>query len=82
MKGGRGFPRSRPFHFSFPIKLKFTAFWVIFAYPIANPELHLADWWHDPDAFSLLVREYGKYLLTVTRLAVSPQAPPATGTAG
>ncbi len=52
------------------------------AYPIANPELHLADWWHDPDAFSLLVREYGKYLLTVTRLAVSPQAPPATGTAG
>ena len=48
-------------------------------YPIANPELHLADWWHDPDAFSLLVREYGKYLLTVTRLAVSPQA---AGTAG
>jgi len=32
MKGGRGFPRSRPFHFARGIKLKFTALWVIFAY--------------------------------------------------
>jgi uncharacterized SAM-binding protein YcdF (DUF218 family) len=51
-------------------------------YPIANPELRLADWWHDPEPFGLLVREYSKYLLTVTRLAVSPQAPPVTGVSG
>src|SRR5260221_2150961 len=36
MKGGRGFPRSRPFSFAPLIKLKFTAFWVIFAYPNAK----------------------------------------------
>ena len=47
-------------------------------YPITNPELHLANWWNDPEAFSLLVREYGKYLLTATRLALSPEAPPAS----
>lgn len=47
----------------------------LIAYPIANPELHLANWWNDPEPLNLLVREYGKYLLTATRLAVSPQAP-------
>jgi uncharacterized SAM-binding protein YcdF (DUF218 family) len=51
-------------------------------YPIENPELHLDAWWDNAEAFSLLVREYGKYLLTVTRLALSPQAPPAAATAG
>ena len=22
----------------------------LIAYPVSNPELHLADWWHDPDS--------------------------------
>ena len=43
-------------------------------YPISNPELHLGDWWNNEDALALLVREYGKYLLTATRLAISPLA--------
>jgi uncharacterized SAM-binding protein YcdF (DUF218 family) len=47
-------------------------------YPIANPELHLADWWNEPDAFALLLREYGKYLLAAARLALGT---PAHGTA-
>jgi len=41
-------------------------------YPIAGPGLHLADWWSDPEAFGLLVREYGKYLLASARLVLSP----------
>ena len=44
--------------------------------PISNPDLHLADWWKHPHAFALLAREYGKYLLTVARLAIMPAAPP------
>jgi len=51
-------------------------------YPISNPELHLTDWWSDAEALGLLVREYGKFLLTATRLAISPTAPPATSRAG
>ncbi|HVZ12865.1 MAG TPA: YdcF family protein [Stellaceae bacterium] len=52
-------------------------------YPVSNPELHLDTWWRDTDAFGLLVREYGKYLLTASRLALSPLAPPpAAGLAG
>jgi uncharacterized SAM-binding protein YcdF (DUF218 family) len=47
----------------------------LLAYPVTNPELHLAEWWREPEAFSLLVREYGKYLLTAARLAIAP--PPA-----
>jgi uncharacterized SAM-binding protein YcdF (DUF218 family) len=46
-------------------------------YPISNPELHLADWWNEPEAFALLLREYGKYLLAAARLALGP---PADGT--
>lgn len=51
------------------------------AYPVSNPELHLDDWWHDANAFGLLMREYGKYLLTAARqvLALSPPAT-ASGT--
>lgn len=45
-------------------------------YPISNPDLHLAEWWRNPEALSLLVREYGKYILTATRLVISPTAPP------
>ena len=26
----------------------------LIAYPVSNPELHLDDWWRDPDAFGLL----------------------------
>jgi uncharacterized SAM-binding protein YcdF (DUF218 family) len=46
-------------------------------YPISNADLHLDRWWSDGGAFQLLLREYGKYLLTATRLAISPTAPPA-----
>lgn len=42
----------------------------LIAYPVSNPELHLARWWSDPDAFGLLVREYVKYLSTKVRLAL------------
>jgi uncharacterized SAM-binding protein YcdF (DUF218 family) len=52
-------------------------------YPVSNPELHLDAWWRNADAFALLAREYGKYLLTASRLALSPLAPPpAAGLAG
>src|SRR5262249_38780705 len=33
----------------------------LIAFPVSNPELHLANWWRDATTFSLLVREYGKY---------------------
>ena len=36
-------------------------------YPINNPDLHLADWWRNPQVFGLLAREYGKYLLVEAR---------------
>ena len=26
----------------------------LIAFPVSNPELHLSDWWRDPDAFGLL----------------------------
>jgi len=48
----------------------------LIAFPVSNPELHLANWWRDPDTFSLLVREYGKYLVAETRRILS-SAPPA-----
>jgi uncharacterized SAM-binding protein YcdF (DUF218 family) len=44
-------------------------------YPISNPELHLANWWNDPEAFGLLAREYGKYLVAAARLAIAPLTP-------
>ena len=43
-------------------------------YPVSNPELRLADWWRDPGTFSLLLREYGKYLVAAARNALPPQA--------
>jgi uncharacterized SAM-binding protein YcdF (DUF218 family) len=44
-------------------------------FPVSNPELHLADWWRDADAFGLLVREYGKFLLAEGRLIFAPGLP-------
>ena len=41
-------------------------------FPISNPDLHLGDWWRDPDAFAILVREYGKLLLTEGRIMIAP----------
>ncbi len=54
----------------------------LIAYPVLNPELHLANWWGDGEAFSLLAREYGKYLLTAARLAIAPSPPAPTSLAG
>ena len=45
------------------------------AVPISNPAVDLADWWMHPGTFALLLREYGKYLLTVARLALVPWVP-------
>ena len=52
----------------------------LLAVPISNPDLDLVDWWKQPGTFALLAREYGKYLLTVVRLALVP-SPPPTATA-
>ncbi|HET7714062.1 MAG TPA: YdcF family protein [Bauldia sp.] len=40
----------------------------LIAFPVATPDLDLRRWWRDPEAFSLLLREYGKYLAAETRL--------------
>jgi uncharacterized SAM-binding protein YcdF (DUF218 family) len=48
----------------------------LIAFPVSNPELHLASWWNDPAALNLLVREYGKYLAAESRRILSP--PPVT----
>jgi len=50
----------------------------LLAVPINNPDLNLVDWWKEPHTFALLAREYGKYLLTVARLALAPSPPPST----
>jgi uncharacterized SAM-binding protein YcdF (DUF218 family) len=44
-------------------------------YPVRNPDLHLADWWRDRAAFSLLAREYGKFLAAEARQALIPDRP-------
>ncbi len=36
-------------------------------YPVPSPHLSFAGWWHDPGAFGLLAREYGKYLVANAR---------------
>lgn len=48
-------------------------------YPVSNPELHLADWWNNGDAFGLLVREYGKYLLATARMRIAGAAASPAG---
>lgn len=40
----------------------------LIAFPVASPDLDLSAWWHDPEAFTILAREYGKYLAAETRL--------------
>jgi uncharacterized SAM-binding protein YcdF (DUF218 family) len=36
-------------------------------YPVSSAHLAFAGWWHDPGAFGLLAREYGKYLVANAR---------------
>lgn len=36
-------------------------------YPIATPELHLVSWWRDSATFTMLAREYGKFLVASAR---------------
>jgi len=45
----------------------------LIAFPVANPDLDLERWWRNPTAFSLLVREYGKYLAAEARLLLRPR---------
>ena len=52
----------------------------LLAVPISSPEHRLSDWWKSPAAFLLLTREYGKYLLTVARLSLTPPAPALSAT--
>lgn len=54
----------------------------LIAFPVSNPDLHLASWWRDPATLSLLVREYGKYLVAETRRLVSPMPAARTPVAG
>jgi uncharacterized SAM-binding protein YcdF (DUF218 family) len=51
----------------------------LIAYPVSNPELRLADWWRDPMPLSLLVREYGKYLVAAARNALPGSQTAAAG---
>jgi uncharacterized SAM-binding protein YcdF (DUF218 family) len=44
----------------------------LIAYPVANPDLDLEAWWRNPTAFTLLAREYGKYLAAEARLLLPP----------
>lgn len=36
-------------------------------FPVSNPDLHLAEWWRDRTTLTLLLREYGKYLVAKAR---------------
>lgn len=36
-------------------------------FPVSNPELQFADWWRHPATFTLLLREYGKFLIAKAR---------------
>lgn len=53
----------------------------LIAFPISSPELRLADWWRNPGTFSLLVREYGKFLFAEARQTLAP-APARNGASG
>lgn len=41
---------------------------ILIPYPVVTERLHLKDWWRDPKTTQLLVSEYAKYLLAVTRM--------------
>ncbi len=40
----------------------------LIAFPVATTELDLSAWWHDQTAFTVLAREYGKFLAAEARL--------------
>lgn len=48
----------------------------LIAFPVANPDLDLSGWWRNPEAFTILAREYGKYLAAEARLLL-PRSPTA-----
>jgi uncharacterized SAM-binding protein YcdF (DUF218 family) len=48
-------------------------------FPVSNPDLRLADWWHDTASFTLLVREYGKYLVARARRLMPVKSGTRTG---
>jgi len=41
-------------------------------FPVSNPDLHLARWWREGAAFTLLLREYGKFLVAEARRMIAP----------
>ena len=47
-----------------------------------DPQGSLADWWNEPEAFALLLREYGKYLFAALRLALGAPIPAHTAANG
>lgn len=51
----------------------------LIAFPVLSQELDLRTWWRDPAAFSLLFREYGKYLAAEARLLLRSGAASAAG---
>lgn len=40
---------------------------VLIPFPVSNPDLRFAEWWRHPATFTLLVREYGKFLIAKAR---------------
>ena len=40
----------------------------LIAFPVASPDLDLKAWWRNRAAFTILAREYGKYLAAEARL--------------
>ncbi len=52
----------------------------LIAFPVNSPEIDLSAWWRDSQVFSLLAREYGKYLVAKARqLLPLPRAADAAG---
>jgi uncharacterized SAM-binding protein YcdF (DUF218 family) len=51
----------------------------LISFPVANPDFDLSGWWRDPAAFSLLAREYGKFLAAEARLILKPRTASAAG---
>jgi len=43
----------------------------LIAFPVNNPDLHLANWWSDRETLALLLREYGKLLWAEARRMVT-----------
>lgn len=43
-------------------------------FPVTNPDLRFTDWWHDRATFTLLLREYGKYLVAKARRLLPEEA--------